>query len=196
MLRGVTVKRGNKIFDTVVTAVFAAIIAVGAFMSLQLAAVPFTLQSFAVFLALGTIGWKRGTLSVVIYLILGLVGVPVFSGFKSGAGVLFGPTGGFLIGFIFAGLTFGAVSRMLTAARLSGVPAKLISFFCGSIVLYAFGCLMYAFVYLKQVNFQTLVSSFSVCVMPFLVPDALKITAAALISHKLEKLKIMKKYGI
>lgn len=189
-------KRENKIFDMVITAVFAAIIAVGAFMSLHLAAVPFTLQSFAVFLALGATGWKRGTLSIAVYLILGLVGVPVFSGFKSGAGVLFGPTGGFLLGFIFAGLTFGAVSRPLSKTRLPGLAVKLISFLCGNVVLYAFGCLMYAFVYLKQVSFQSLFASFSVCVLPFLIPDAVKLTAAAIISQKLENLKIMKKYGI
>lgn len=76
-------KRENKIFNMVVTAVFAAVIAVGAFTSLRIATIPFTLQSFAVFLALGTIGWKRGTVSVIIYLLLGLVGAPVFRALRA-----------------------------------------------------------------------------------------------------------------
>lgn len=189
-------KRENKIFNMVVTAVFAAIIAVGAFTSLRVATIPFTLQSFAVFLALGTIGWKRGTVSVIIYLLLGLIGAPVFSGFKSGAGVLFGPTGGFLIGFVFMGLVYGGVSWLLEKTKLPGLVVKLISFLCGNIVLYAFGCLMYSFVYLKQVDMQSLASSFTVCVLPFIVPDAVKLVVAAIISRQLEKLKIMKKYGI
>lgn len=180
----------------VVTAVFAAIIAVGAFTSLRVATIPFTLQSFAVFLALGTIGWKRGTVAVGVYLLLGLVGAPVFSGFKSGPGVLFGPTGGFLIGFVFMGLAYGGVSFLLKKTAVPGLVAKLISFLCGNIVLYVFGCVMYAFVYLKQVDFQSLMSSFSVCVLPFLIPDAVKLAVAAVISQQLEKMKIMKKYGI
>lgn len=189
-------KRENKIFNMVVTAVFAAVIAVGAFTSLRIATIPFTLQSFAVFLALGTIGWKRGTVSVIIYLLLGLVGAPVFSGFKSGAGVLFGPTGGFLTGFVFMGLVYGGVSRMLTKTRLPGLAVKIVSFLCGNIVLYVSGCLTYAFLYLKQVDIPSLTASFSACVLPFLLPDAVKLAVAAIISQQLEKLKIMKKYGI
>lgn len=189
-------RKENKIFNMVVTAVFAAIIAVGAFTSLKVGTIPFTLQSFAVFLALGTIGWKKGTLSVIVYLLLGLVGAPVFSGFKSGAGVLFGPTGGFLIGFVFMGLTVGGVSFLLQKTRLNGLVKKIISFVCGNAVLYAFGCLVFAFVYLKKVDFESFSAAFSACVLPFLAPDTVKLVVAAIISCQLEKLKIMKKYGI
>lgn len=189
-------KRENKIFNMIITAVFAAIIAVGAITSLSVAAVPFTLQSFAVFLALGTIGWKRGTVSVGVYLLLGLVGAPIFAGFKSGAGVLFGPTGGFLIGFVFMGFAYGGISFLLKKTRLNGLWIKLISFSVSNVVLYVFGCLMFAVLYLKKLDAASFSAAFSACVIPFLIPDFIKIIAAALISHQLEKMKIMKKYGI
>lgn len=180
----------------VVTAVFASIICVGAFTSVKAGDVPFTLQSFAVFLALGTIGWKRGTVSVLIYLLLGAAGVPVFAGFKSGFGILLGPTGGFLIGFLFIGLVYGAVSGLLKKTRLNGLVVKLISFVAGNAVLYLFGCLIFAFVYLKKVDVSSITAAFTACVVPFLIPDTVKLVVAALISQRLEKMKIMQKYGI
>ena len=95
-------KRSNrqKTLDMVYIAIFAVIIAVCSWISVPMV-VPFTLQTFGVFCAVGLLGGKRGTLSVLIYVLLGAVGVPVFAGFSSGIGTLFGVTGGYIMGFIF-----------------------------------------------------------------------------------------------
>ena len=93
-------KRSNrqKTLDMVYIAIFAVIIAVCSWISVPMV-VPFTLQTFGVFCAVGLLGGKRGTLSVLIYVLLGAVGVPVFAGFSSGIGSLFGVTGGYIMGF-------------------------------------------------------------------------------------------------
>ena len=85
--------------DLTLIAVFAAVIAVCAWISIP-AAVPFTLQTLGIFLAVGLLGGRRGTISVGVYLLLGAVGAPVFSGFNGGIGYLLGATGGYLLGFL------------------------------------------------------------------------------------------------
>ena len=82
----------NKTYDMICVAMFAVIMAVCSWISIP-TLVPFTMQTFALFLAFGVLGGKRGTLVVVIYVLLGAVGVPVFAGFSSGLGVLMGTTG-------------------------------------------------------------------------------------------------------
>ncbi|MBQ9248015.1 MAG: biotin transporter BioY, partial [Ruminococcus sp.] len=87
----------NAVKDLVFTAMFAALIAVCSILSIPIGEVPITLQTFAVCLAAAMLGWKRGTLSVLIYVLLGAVGVPVFAGMTGGVGILAGPTGGYII---------------------------------------------------------------------------------------------------
>ena len=85
--------------DMAYIAVFAVIMAVCSWISVPYV-VPFTLQTFAVFLAVGVLGGKRGTLAVLIYILLGCVGLPVFAGFSGGIGVVLGSTGGYIVGFL------------------------------------------------------------------------------------------------
>ena len=92
-----------RVVDLTYMAVCAALIAVCSWISIP-AAVPFTLQTFAVFCVLGLLGGKRGTVSILVYILLGAIGLPVFSGFNGGIGALLGTTGGYIIGFIFVGL--------------------------------------------------------------------------------------------
>ena len=100
---------GQKTLDMVYIAVFAVIIAVCSWISVPMV-IPFTLQTFGVFCAVGLLGGKRGTLSVLIYVLLGAVGIPVFSGFSSGIGTLFGVTGGYIMGFIFTALVYWLIT--------------------------------------------------------------------------------------
>ena len=74
--------------------------------------VPFTLQTFAVFLAVGVLGGKRGSLAVLIYILLGAVGIPVFAGFSGGIGQLLGNTGGYIIGFLFSALLMWLIEKL------------------------------------------------------------------------------------
>lgn len=89
----------SKTYDLVYIAVFAVVMAVCSWISIP-AQVPFTLQTFGVFMAVGVLGGKRGTLAVLVYVLLGAVGVPVFAGFSGGIGALLGNAGGYIIGFI------------------------------------------------------------------------------------------------
>ena len=105
-------KRKMKTLDVVYIVLFAAVMAVCAWISIPLT-VPITLQTCGVCCAVGLLGLKRGTLSVLVYIILGLVGVPVFAGFTSGVGILAGTTGGYIVGFIFTALIVGWMTKFL-----------------------------------------------------------------------------------
>ncbi len=88
-------------------ALMAAVLTLCAWITIPLGPVPFTMQNFGIFAALGLLGGRRGSLTVAVYLLLGLVGLPVFSGFGAGPGALLGPTGGFLLGFLLCALVTG-----------------------------------------------------------------------------------------
>ncbi len=109
---GMTAKKTQhqKIVAMVQIALFAAIIAVCSWIQIPMT-VPFTMQTFAVFCALTTLGGKGGTISILIYIVLGAVGVPVFAGFTGGIGILFGTTGGYIIGFLFTGLLYWLITH-------------------------------------------------------------------------------------
>ena len=103
-----------RVVDLAYMAVCAALIAICSWISIP-AAVPFTMQTFAVFCVLGLLGGKRGTISILVYILLGAVGLPVFAGFSGGIGILFGTTGGYIIGFIFVGLIYWAAEKLFGA---------------------------------------------------------------------------------
>ena len=92
-----------------VIGVMAAVICILAPFSIPIGVVPISFTNLAVYIALYALGMKKGTISYLIYLLIGLVGVPVFSGFTSGPQKLFGPTGGYLIGFIGMALSSGII---------------------------------------------------------------------------------------
>ena len=96
-----------KTLNLVYIAFFAVLIVICSWISIP-TLVPFTLQTFAIYLTVLLLGWKRGLGAILVYILLGIVGVPVFSGFKAGLGVVAGPTGGYIIGFIFLALVMGA----------------------------------------------------------------------------------------
>lgn len=101
-----------KTIDIAYIGIFAALIAVCSWISIPFA-VPVTLQTMAVCITAGLLGTKKSVLTVLVYILLGLIGVPVFAGFSSGAGVLFGMTGGYIIGFIFTALIVGIMLKVL-----------------------------------------------------------------------------------
>ena len=98
-------KRRKIIKDIAFIPLFTSIIIICSWITVPFT-VPFTLQTFAIFLSLLILGGKRGIIAIVLYLLLGLIGLPVFSGFKGGLASLIGPTGGFLIGFVFMGVVY------------------------------------------------------------------------------------------
>ena len=133
---GMTAKKTQhqKIVATVQIALFAAIIAVCSWIQIPMT-VPFTMQTFAVFCALATLGGKGGTISILIYIVLGAVGVPVFAGFTGGIGILFGTTGGYIIGFLFTGLLYWLITHFFGEK----LPVMILALVLGLAVCYAFG---------------------------------------------------------
>lgn len=144
------------------------------------AAVPFTLQTFGVFVILVILGWKKGTLAILIYILLGLVGLPVFSGAKGGPAALFGPTGGYILGFLLTGLCYWLYEKY-GQGRLPLQAAFLI---LGLVLCYAFGTLWFIRVYTGEI---TLARALALCVWPFILPDLAKLTLALLVGRRAQK---------
>lgn len=158
----------------------AALIAVCSWLSVP-AAIPFTLQTFAVCLVTAVFGLRMGLWTVAVYLLLGAVGAPVFSGFKGGLGALLGTTGGYLIGFLFTALTVGlAVERF--GRRL---PVLVGAMALGILLCYAFGTAWFVFVYSRGSGPVGVGTALAWCVLPYLLPDAVKIALAALLTRRL-----------
>lgn len=171
-------KSTSAVKEMVFTAMFAALIAVCSIISIPVGEVPVTLQTFAVCLSGAMLGWKRGTLSVLIYILLGAVGLPVFAGMKGGVGVLAGPTGGYIIGFLLTALIIGLVSDK-SGGRLLPLTAAMAA---GVLACYAVGTVWFIAVTKMSVG-----ASLMLCVVPFLIPDGVKIAAAVLLSNRLMK---------
>lgn len=147
------------------------------------ATVQFTLQTFAVFLTLLVMGGKWGTITVFAYVFTGLVGLPVFSGFKGGPGVLFGTTGGYIIGFIVMALIYWAFTGFIGRGKAVKISAML----TGLGACYAFGTAWFMIVYTKTVGVLELMTALGWCVLPFIVPDLAKMALAWLIYVKLKQ---------
>lgn len=174
----------RKIKDIVLISLFSAIIVVCSFITIP-SAIPFTLQTFAVFLCLNILGAKKGIISILIYIFIGVVGLPVFSGFNGGIGALLNVTGGYIVGFIFSALIFWVITSVFN--KKSRKIINLIASFMGLIVCYIFGTLWYVLLYIKNGDSISFISAFTICVLPFIIPDILKIVLSVVISEKINK---------
>ena len=170
------------VYDLVMVALFAALIAVCAWITIP-GAVPFTLQTMGVFLAVGLLGGKRGTAAVLVYILLGAVGMPVFSGFSGGVGRLLGTTGGYIIGFLVAALAMWALEAIFGKAKWV-LP---VSMLLGLLLCYAFGTAWFLVLYTQIKGAISVASVLSMCVVPFIIPDLLKIALALLLTSRLSK---------
>lgn len=172
--------KNNTVKNMALCGLFAAVIAVCSWISIP-TTVPFTLQTFAIFCTLGLIGGKRGTVSVLLYIILGAFGLPVFAGFSGGIGVLLGTTGGYIIGFLFTALIYWGMTSLLGEK----LPAVIAAMALGLIVCYAFGTAWFIFVYSKNTEPVGIMTALGWCVFPFIIPDVLKIALSVVISRRL-----------
>ena len=175
-----TVKPRMRTVDMAYIALFAVVMAVCAWISIP-AAVPFTLQTFGVFLAVGVLGGKRGTLAVVLYLLLGAVGVPVFAGFNGGLGYMLGSTGGYIVGFVLSALVMWG----LEAALGKKIWVLALSMVLGLFVCYVFGTGWFMVVYGRNTGPIGLATALGWCVIPYIVPDLVKIALALLLHRRL-----------
>lgn len=168
--------------DITMIAVCTALIAICSWISIP-AAVPFTMQTFGVFLSVGVLGGRRGTLAVSVYLLLGAVGLPVFSGFSGGLGHLFGATGGYIIGFLFSALVMWLIERL----RGRSMKNLVFSMIAGLLTCYAFGTAWFMVVYAKDSGSIGLMTALGWCVFPYVIPDALKIALATAITRRVRQ---------
>lgn len=171
--------------DLVYIALFAVLTAVCAWITIPMPKpmVQFTLQTFAVFMALSVLGGRRGTYAVVVYLLLGAVGVPVFSGMQGGLGVLLGSTGGYIVGFIAMALVYWLV----TAKLGESLPVTVAASVLGLAVCYAFGTAWYLAVYTSANGPLSLMTALGWCVFPFILPDLCKLALAVVLSRRVKK---------
>ncbi len=168
--------------DIAYIAVFVAVLAVCSWITVP-TTVPFTLQTLGVFLAVGVLGGQRGTLTILAYLLLGLVGAPVFSGFSGGIGAFFTPSGGYLAGFLFSALVMWALERFWSQKPLGLLAAMA----AGLLVCYAFGTAWFMVVYPMGGEAVSLWTALTWCVFPFLLFDGLKIALAFGLSLELRR---------
>lgn len=160
-------------------ALFTALIALSSWLYVPFA-VPITLQTFAVCLASAMLK-KKAVISVLSYVLLGLVGVPVFAGFQSGASVIFNITGGYIIGFVFTSLIVGFLCEKAEGSIIKLTALMLF----GILSCYLFGTLWFTLFFDK--TGASLVTALLTCVVPFIIPDILKAFLAATLYKKLKK---------
>lgn len=139
--------------------------------------VPISLTNFAIYITLYILGMKNGTISCIIYLLLGAVGIPVFSSFSGGLGKLAGPTGGYLVGFIFLALIQGFLMEHFPGKNIPAIIGMTI----GTAVCYLFGTIWLA----AQMDLSFF-SALGIGVIPYLPGDAVKVILSAIIGPKLQ----------
>ena len=156
-------------------AVLCAVMAVCAWISFPLGDLAVSLQTFAVFLTLGLLGGRLGGVTVLVYLLLGAAGAPVFTGFRGGIAVLLGPTGGYLWGLGMASLLYWLLERKISP------PIGLV---LGLLLCYTCGTAWYYYMYAPGALPPVILT----CVVPYLIPDGIKLLLATLLTRLLKQL--------
>ena len=196
-----TIGRNNVTFMLILTAMFAAMLAIASWISIPLpfTPVPVNLATLAVTLAGALLGWKYGTMSVLIYILLGAVGVPVFAGFTGGLGHIAGPTGGYIIGYLSSALICGLIIEHFYDNDQSSFSSDssygsygsehkrrwwviAAAAFLGTASCYAIGTIWF-----MTLTGNNLAASMTMCVIPFLPGDAFKIAAAVILVPVMKK---------
>ncbi|MBQ8954151.1 MAG: biotin transporter BioY [Clostridia bacterium] len=168
--------------DLVYIALMATLMAVCSWISIP-ATVEFTMQTFAVFAALGLLGGKRALIAVCVYLLMGAIGLPVFAGFNGGLSALLGSTGGYLVGFLAMALVYWLMTSLLGDSRWVRVGAMVLAL----LVCYAFGTAWFVVVYTRQAEAIGWMTALGWCVFPFIIPDLLKLALAMVLTDRLAK---------
>ena len=171
----------SRTLDLAYIAIGAALISICSWISIP-TAVPFTLQTFAVFAVLLLIGGKRGIMSILTYIVMGAVGLPVFSGFTGGMGSLLGKTGGYILGFLLTGVIYFLFTKFLSEKLLVEILALVL----GLLVCYAFGTGWFMYIYMRDTGAVGLATVLSWCVFPFIIPDLVKMAVAFVIAHRVK----------
>ena len=167
-------------------AIGVAICTVCAWITIPVGVIPVTMQTFAVAAVGALLGAKRGTIAVAVYLLMGLIGIPVFSGFRAGVPALMGATGGYLIGFVFDVFIVGLFSNLPVKNKIFKTAAMYAAMVLGLAFCYFFGTLWFITVFNRgSANPVGIASALSMCVVPYLLPDAAKLLLASVLGVRL-----------
>lgn len=172
----------NKTRDIVYMSVFTAMISICSWISIP-ASIPFTLQTMGVFTTVGLLGGKRGTLTILTYILLGAIGVPVFAGLTGGISVLLGTTGGYIMGFLLSALLMWGIETIMGRNQI----VLAFSMIAGLIVCYVFGTAWFMLIYTQHSGVIGLSTVLGLCVIPFIIPDLIKIGVALFLTNRLKK---------
>ena len=172
----------NRTRDMVYVSMFAVFIAVCSWICIPTTP-PFTMQTFGVFVTVAVLGGKRGSLAVFIYLLLGAVGIPVFSGFTGGLGILLGNNGGYIVGFLLTAFFMWAMESVFGQRKW----VLILSMFLGLLICYVFGTCWFMTLYAQNAGEVGLLTALGWCVFPFVIPDFLKIVLALFFHRKIKK---------
>ena len=172
-------RKRSKTIDLVYIAMSVALITVCSWIQIP-TTIPFTLQTFAVFLTVSLLGGWRANVAVLVYILLGALGAPVFASFKGGIGALMGPTGGYIFGFLF----IAGVMWLMESIAKKAHWFRALSMLIGIILCYTFGTLWFMNVYVKEDGSHLgLTAVLGICVLPFILPDIIKLLLALIISN-------------
>ena len=180
-------KRKHRVQSMIFISLFATLMCIGAWIHFP-SVVPATMQTFVVFCALGLIGSKKTFLMLVIYIFLGAVGLPVFSGFNSGLGALTGPTAGFIWGFLLGVPVFYIFEKYFSHKK----SLIIIGYIIYILIHYIPGALWYCVFSAEALTVGGIISSSLVTVVPFILPDAIKLMLSLLVIDRLKKIKLLK----
>ncbi len=190
-------KRGLYVRDICYIALFTAVLTVCSWIAIPIGDIPITLQTMGVCMAAGFLGWRRGMLCIIAYILLGVCCVPVFSGFKNFYALIGSASAGYAIGFIFTAFIVGITSDKLKLVgdRLTSKVKRHIvqlillalSMAVGVAVCYVFGTLWYMVIYKGSVTANNLQLALTYCVYPYLLPDLIKIIGATFLVNYLKR---------
>lgn len=163
-------------------AMMTCLIAVSSWLTIP-AGVPFSMQTFAVFCSLLLLGGKSGLTAIVLYVFIGCTGIPVFSGFQGGIGHIIGPTGGYIIGFIFIGVLYIVFEPLFS----KGIKLQLPVLAGGLIICYFVGSMWFLTVFEMRGTSYSFGDVLLICVLPYVIPDLGKLAMAWVVSNRIRK---------
>lgn len=176
------VKQRTRTKDVALCGLFVALITICSWISIPLT-VPVTMQTFAIFLCAGLLGTKRGLIATLCWILMGTIGVPVFAGFQGGPQVIMGPLGGYILGFVVTILIVG-----ITCEKIGRKPLVMgISMFIGLVLCYAIGTVWFMYMYAQSAGPIGIGATLSMCVLPFVIPDLVKLVIAVFLAKRLER---------
>lgn len=164
-------------------ALFAALTAVCSQLTIPIQPVPINMATFSCCLAGALLGAKKGALSQLVFALMGAIGLPVFASFTGGLGILTGPTGGYIIGYIAAAAVIGLILQKSSG----GYAVTVLAMVLGVAACYTLGTIWFIFV-----TKNSLASALMLCVVPFLFGDAVKILAAGAVVRSVRKIPFVR----